>query len=164
MPAQLFLKLPEMPMQALALLAGPVVLYHAGAVQGHQHIIAKGLMHLPVRHMGRIYGPHLAPFPQGEVGAFHRLPPLLQHQPAALGCAGKQVHFKVLHRLFPAHPVAALPAVLEHFPVRKNLFHRAKPLTPLLPICRTFCPAALVTRLPALLTGHNYSLLRADVL
>lgn len=60
MPMKLTFQPFEMPMQALALLAGPVILYHAGLVEGYQDFIAKGLVYLSIRYMGRIYGPYLA--------------------------------------------------------------------------------------------------------
>ena len=95
-PVQLVLDAPEMPVQALVPLAGPVVIDHAGIIERHQDLVAERLMYLPVRDVGRVDGPHLAPLTQGKMGAFPGLPAALQHLPPASGGAGKQVQFKIL--------------------------------------------------------------------
>ena len=95
-PVQLVFDAPKMPVQALAPLAGPVVVDHAGGVEGDQDLVAVCLMHLPVCDVRGVDGPHLTPLTQGKVGAFLGLPAALQHLPPASCGAGKQVQFEVL--------------------------------------------------------------------
>ena len=90
-PRQVLLEPLEMPVQPLPDLAGPVVVDHAGGVQRNQHLIAEGLVDLPVSDVRGIDGPHLAPFAQREMDTFLRFPSSLQDFPPPAGGAGKEV-------------------------------------------------------------------------
>ena len=63
-----------MEMQAAAFLAGFVVVDHTGHIQRHQHLFGQNLINLPILNVRRVYWPNLAPFFQGEMGGFARLP------------------------------------------------------------------------------------------
>ena len=103
-----------------------MVIDHAGAVQGHQHLIAVGLVDLPVSDVRGVNGAHLATLPQGKVDAFHRLPLSVQDFPPPAGGTGKQVGFKVLDALLPPDAVTALPAMKEHLPIAIHLVDGAE--------------------------------------
>ena len=140
-----------MEMQALSLLTGPVCIDHTGAIQRDQDVIAKGFVDLAVIDVGRVYGPHLAALPQGEMNIFSRFPLPGKNVPPAAGCAGKQVALKVLGGLFPPHPVAALLSIAEHIPETENLRQCAQAVISGLFPGLAGRLAALVSRLPALL-------------
>ena len=55
-----------MKMQALALLAGAVVVDHAGAVERRQYLLGQHLVDLPVRDVRRVDDPKLSPLTQRE--------------------------------------------------------------------------------------------------
>ena len=154
-PVQMVLEPIKLPVEALPLLAGTVVIDHAGAVQGHQHLIAVGLVDLPVSDVRGVNRAHLATLPQGKVDAFHRLPLSVQDFPPPAGGTGKQVGFKVLDALLPPDAITALPAIEEHLPVAIHLVDGAEGGAPGLPLCLPLRFAALIPRLPALRTGHK---------
>lgn len=160
-PPQLFRQAVIGPVQALLLLGGPVVVDHAGVIQRDQRLVAQDLVDLPVRDVRGVDGPHLAPFPQGEMTALHGLPRSLQDFTPAAGRPGKQMVFKVLCALLPTHSVTAFQPVKEHFPIGENILKPSDRRVSGRPSSLPLCLAALVSRLPALLACHKkYSLLR----
>lgn len=144
-----------MEVQPLALLAGPVVVDHARPIQRRQHLFGQDFVDLAVIDVGCVYGPDLSPLPQGELGRFPRFPFSVQDPPPALCRTGKQVPLKVLGGLFPADTVAALFPIEVHGTVTENFFNRPQGGAAGLSLCLPAFPAALVSRLPALLAGHN---------
>ena len=106
----------------------------------------------------------LAPLPEYEVGARFRPPLPGKHVPPPAGRTGKQVPLKVLRGLFPPHVVAALLSPFEHFPKTERLFNASQGLAPPAPPGLSGGFSSMVSRLAALLAGHNkYSRLRAVV-
>lgn len=154
-PVKLFLQAAIMPMKALALLACPVVIDHAGVIQGNQNFIAKGFVDLAVSDMGRIYGAYLAPLSKCEMGTLHRLSILFQYLLPPFCRTGKQVAFKVLNTLLPPYPVTAFPAIEEHLAETENFVHRPKAITPGLFLCLPLGFAALVSRFMPFLACHK---------
>lgn len=121
-------------------------------------------MDLPVCDMRCINGADFPPFPQGEVGAFLELIFPVQYILSAAGSSREQMEPKVLGALLPAYAVAALLPMEKHLPIGEGLLHSAQALTAGPLILQAVGPAPLVSRLSALLAGHNrYSHLRTDV-
>lgn len=130
-------------MQALSLLAGPVVIDHAGAVERRQHLPGENLVDLSVRDVRCVDGPKLSPLPQGKADGFSRPPFPVQDPAPPLGRAGKQVQLKVMCRSFPAHAVAALFPVLEHVPVAENARQPAQAVAAGLPCFFSAAPGGV---------------------
>lgn len=121
-------------------------------------------MDLPVCDMRCINRADFPSFPQGEVGAFLELVFPVQYILSAAGSAREQVEPKVLGALLPSYAVAALLPMEEHLPIGECLLQSAQALTAGSLILQAAGLAPLVSRLSALLTGHNgYSHLRTDV-
>lgn len=90
-----------------------------------------------------------------KVRAFLGLPGVLQDLPPPPGGPGKQMAFKILHRLFPPDSVAAALPVEEHLSVA---IHPADVSQGGAPGFSPFLPLgfpALIPGLPAFLAGHK---------
>jgi hypothetical protein len=87
--------------------------------------------------------------------------PPQQYVPPSPGGAREQMKLKILSTLLPAYPVAALLSPEEHFPIAERLLQASKVITAGPLLFQPPGPAALVSRLAALLARHNkYSRLR----
>jgi hypothetical protein len=75
-PAQLFRQPAVMEVQALVLLAGPVVIDHPRAIQRRQDVLGQGLVYLPVIDVRRVNGAGFSALGQGETDIFSRFPGL----------------------------------------------------------------------------------------
>ena len=142
-------------LQALALLAGPVVVDHGGAVARREDKPAVYLLHLPVVHVGRVDGPDLASFHHGEVYRPPlRVPCAAFHKAAAPRRPHKQLRLKGLYAGFPPHAPAAVLSALVHPVEPGDVLYRAQrrhaPLPALLPPCLP----SLIAPLPALRACH----------
>ena len=153
-PPQLFSQSVIGPVQALLLLGGPVVVDHTGVIQRDQRLVAQDFVDLPVRNVRGVDGPHLAPFPQGEMVALHGLPRSRQDFPSPAGRPGKQMVFKVLRTLFPAHPITAFQPIKEHLPIGEDILKATDRCTPSDLPCLPLCLPALVSCLAAFLACH----------
>ena len=144
-----------MEVQALSLLAGSVVVDRAGAVERCQHLPGENLVDLAVRDVRGVDDPKLSPLPQRKTDRFSRPPFPIQNLAPALGRAGKQVQLKVVCGSFPAHAVAALFPVFEHVSIAENTRQSSQAVATGLSVSSPPRLAASVSRLPALLAGHN---------
>ena len=87
--------------------------------------------------------------------------PPQQYVPPSPGGAREQMKLEILGALLPAHSVAALLPPEEHFPIAESLLQASKLITAGPRLVQPPGPAALVSRLAALLARHNkYSRLR----